>query len=549
MRPADVNILVADDEPGIREMLVDELRQAGYRVAAAADGEEALAKARSLPFHLVISDVRMPRRDGVALLAELKQIDPDIEVILTTGYGTIDTAVAAMKQGAYDFLQKPYTLDAMRRTVEKALESRSLKTLVALYESSRAVFASVRLETLLPQITNLALRLLKADDASILLREGDRLYLAAAAGLTDDQGLQARLALGERVAGRLAEAREPAVLQGPLTDDPRFADLPPLREIASAIVHPLVLADETLGILCIHRTRTPGAFGLSDARCATVFASQIAQAVRNAQLVGSLEAKVRERDAACRRLEETQAQLIRAEKLATLGQIAGGIAHELNNPLTTILGFAQLLRDAPEIPPARRAALGHIEAQATRCARLVQTLATFSGASSPEPSPVRIPPLLDDALALLRYDLDRNGITLRLDIRDAPAIRGNAGQLQQVVLSLVTNALDAMAGSPERILEIGVRQQGGRVLLVVGDTGGGISRETAAHLFEPFFSTKPPGKGTGLGLFIANEIVHRHGGVLSVQSHRGQGTRFTVELPAAPEQDPPPRKPGQEPSS
>jgi two-component system, NtrC family, sensor kinase len=530
---SDIRILVVDDEPGICDLLAQELAAHGYRVDTAGDGEAALEKIRASTVHLVISDVKMPRMDGIQLLAGIKRIDPDIEVVLTTGYGTIETAVAAMKQGAYDFVQKPFPIEALLRTVEKALESRELKSRIALYESSRAVFASVRLDDLLPQIVTLAVRLLRADDASVLLREKDRLRLAASTGLKDEERRLVHLALGERVAGRVAAQGSPVILNGPLEKNPAFPGTPSLRPIASSIVFPLVLDGENLGVLCINRTTSPGEFTTRDVRTATVFASQIAQAVRNAQLVGRLEEKIREVDAARRRLEEAQDQLVRSEKMATIGQLAAGVAHELNNPLTSVLGFAQLLLRDTGLDARQRTSLQHIETQGKRCARIIQSLLKFSRQNGTAHQVIEVGPLLQETLELIRYELDRNGIELREEIGSTiPPVRGDGCQLQQVFLNLVTNAIHAMEGRPQRILAVRVRPDPGRVAVDFADTGSGIAAEHRARLFEPFFTTQPPGKGTGLGLFIAGEILRQHGGAIRVESREGAGATFTVELPA-----------------
>jgi signal transduction histidine kinase len=529
-----IRILVVDDEPGIRDLMALELGGQGYQVVTAGDGEEALEKARAEPFHLVITDIKMPRRDGIGLLAEVKRIDPDIEVIMTTGFGTIDVAVSAMKQGAYDFLEKPCQLDTMLRTIEKALENRKLKTLLSLYEASRAVFSHVHLDALLPLIAELTRKILKADDVSVLLREGDRLWLAASTGLEEDVRLQARLVLGERVAGRVAKSREPVILNGPLEKTPDFADVPSLREIRSAIVHPLVIGDEILGILCVNRTQSADLFTKQDVRYASILGSQIAQAVQNAKLVGRLEEKVHELDAANRRLTETQAQLIQAEKLATIGQLATGIAHELNNPMTSILGFAQLLQRNSSFSPEQLAQLKHIETQGQRCARIVLGLLKFNHKDTPPAQVVEVVPLIREVIELVRYDFDRHQIELREEYpQTVPSLVGDGFQIQQVLLNLITNAIAAMEGRPRKELKIQVRQEGDSIRIAVQDTGRGIPEEFRARLFQPFQTTKSPGKGTGLGLYISNEIIRQQGGTIRMDSRDGEGSTFTIELPVS----------------
>ena len=143
---ASAKILVVDDELGIRDMLSYELSSHDYGVVTAVNGEDALEKLRREKFQLVISDVKMPRMDGMEMLEAIKKLDPDVEVIMSTGFGTIETAVSAMKKGAYDFIQKPFNIDEILVLIEKALEKNELKILLGVYETSKAVLASLKLD-------------------------------------------------------------------------------------------------------------------------------------------------------------------------------------------------------------------------------------------------------------------------------------------------------------------------------------------------------------------------------------------------------------------
>ncbi len=279
-------LLVIDDEQGIRDLLRYELEARGYAVTTARCSEEALEIVGRQDIRLVISDVRMPGRGGLDTLDAIKRLKPDVEVILATGYGTVDTAVSAMKRGAYDFVQKPFNLDELLALVEKALEKGELRALVALHESSRAIFSSVRLEEMLAIVARLASQLLKADDASIMTMSPEgKLVVVAAVGMEkDDARKRARVALGERVAGKVALYKEPVIISGPLQDDPRFSDVESLREVRSSIVFPLSLKGEVLGVLNANRTANAEPFNSSDLRHATIFGSQIAQALHNAKL-------------------------------------------------------------------------------------------------------------------------------------------------------------------------------------------------------------------------------------------------------------------------
>ncbi len=180
MDKRNVRILVVDDEKGIRDLLEYELGYSGYQVTTSSNGEQALEYLRKVRVNLLISDIKMPKMDGIQVLQAANKIDPDMHAVMATGYGTIESAVAAMKLGAYDFIQKPFNMDELHSIIERALERTELRTLVTLYEASRAIHDYVRADDLLPVLVELSLKLLKADDVSILLLGPDKQMTVAA---------------------------------------------------------------------------------------------------------------------------------------------------------------------------------------------------------------------------------------------------------------------------------------------------------------------------------------------------------------------------------
>ncbi|MEA3247546.1 MAG: PAS domain S-box protein [Gemmatimonadota bacterium] len=224
----------------------------------------------------------------------------------------------------------------------------------------------------------------------------------------------------------------------------------------------------------------------------------------------------------------------RRDKLAALGELVGGVAHEVNSPLTGILAHAQLLQaDFPPDSEARRAA-DTIVNEARRAARIVGKLLTFARQNPTERIPTDINQVILDTLELRRYPLRMQEVDLRVRLGDGlPAVWADPFQLQQVLINLLSNAEQAVVAAqrPERWIEIGSEQRGREIVVTVTDSGPGIAPEHLASIFNPFYTTKPRGIGTGLGLSISFGIVREHGGFIQASSPPGQGATFEVHLP------------------
>ncbi len=252
-----------------------------------------------------------------------------------------------------------------------------------------------------------------------------------------------------------------------------------------------------------------------------------------------------------RRMER---QLLASEKLAGIGQLASGIAHELNNPMATIASCAEgLLKHSNDLPPAFQDAedlrlyLRIIEEEVYRCKGILVGLSDLSREGSGERRPIDLLTLLEGTLRVLSFQLRMRGITVNREFEDGlPLLLGNEAELRQAVLALLINALEGMDRSG--ILNVRARTVGGGagapatirspraaygLQVDVEDTGRGIPADLLPRVFEPFFSTKPPGKGAGLGLYIAEGIVNAHGGRIEIHSVEGEGTVVRVHLPAA----------------
>src|SRR5213075_2880640 len=236
--------------------------------------------------------------------------------------------------------------------------------------------------------------------------------------------------------------------------------------------------------------------------------------------------------------QHMEAQLIQSEKLAAVGQLVSGVAHELNNPLTSIAGLSEFLLEQKELGKKDRGHLQVIHEQAERAGRIVRILLTFARKGSAERVPVDLNDVIRRTLQLTAYDLKMKDVTVERELSGAlPEVLGDRHGLQQVVLNLVTNAAQAVSENPrERMREITISTWfDGQVHLRVADTGPGISDEIAPSIFTPFFTTKEPGKGTGLGLSITYSIVESHGGQITLEPRTARGgAAFRVDFPPAP---------------
>lgn len=233
-------------------------------------------------------------------------------------------------------------------------------------------------------------------------------------------------------------------------------------------------------------------------------------------------------------LKATQAQLIQSEKLSAVGQFVAGVAHELNNPLTSVIGFSELLSQT-DTNEKIRPHLQLIAKSAHRCHKIVQSLLSFSRQHAPERRLIQLGSVVDDVLEIMAYDLRTSNVEIVRDIPDGlPPILGDPHQLQQVFVNILGNARQAL--EPFRRdgqIVIRARVDAGVMRLEFQDNGPGIRPENVSRIFDPFFTTKPVGKGTGLGLSLSYGLIQEHGGKIRVQSEPGYGAMFIIELPVA----------------
>lgn len=278
---------------------------------------------------------------------------------------------------------------------------------------------------------------------------------------------------------------------------------------------------ELLGAIRVANKKS-GDFSEEDARILGILANNVSVALENAKLYESLKRQMAE-------LKETQEQLIQAAKLAAIGELASNIAHEINNPLTSILGYAELIKEETDINSIMND-IEVIEKESLRARDIVHQLLEFSRKRQIEIKEININDIMSEVLALTAVPLKDSNINISKHYGDIPLIEGDANQLKQVFLNIINNAIFAMQGSGT--LGVATRMDRDNVYIEISDTGKGIPPEVLHRIFEPFFTTKQE-KGTGLGLSISYKIIESHKGRIDVESEKGRGTKFTVVLPVS----------------
>jgi signal transduction histidine kinase len=379
-------VLIVDDEEDLRYVYTRQLRGDGYLLDTAADGEEAIEKIRATEYAVILTDMRMPRKDGLAVIAAAREHLPDAEIIVLTGHGSLENALQAFKAGnIFEYLLKPLDdIGVLNTVVARAIERRNLRK-------------------------------------------------------------------------------------------------------------------------------------------------------HNRELFEQLQRAYEE-------LRQKSEMLIQNEKMSAIGVLAAGVAHELNNPLTAVVGFAQMI--AEKLKSSRPAnwndseyeralqALENLVQGAHRARDIVGSLLRFARATKPDArSLIDINQTLRDAFVFTEHLLLRNGITLEKHLApELPPVWGNAARLQHVFTNLLINAQQATpSGGTVRVITERAEEPKG-VWVHVEDTGEGIPLEALEQIFEPFYTRKE--QGTGLGLSIAKQIIEEHGGEIRVASELGKGARFSVFLPA-----------------
>jgi two-component system, NtrC family, sensor kinase len=394
--------------------------------------------------------------------------------------------------------------------------------------NSIAVIAnqSLDLEEILRLTFNQVMELFRADTGAVYLFEENsrRARRRAAAGHISSPPLM-ELEVSQEFWERLQRSRPPLLTRQHLPELPEAVSELVRREGLKSWIWALLWTQEHVaGVLAIS-SRTPREFTAADENLMIAISRQLANSIEKVRLY-------QETRRAYDDLTLTQEQLLQSEKMSALGQMISGVAHELNNPLTAILGYAQLLEDEP-LEPRHREYLDKIFKQAHRTHRIVQNLLSFARQRKPFKQLLDMRRVLEDTLALRDYDLKASNIAIEMEApASLPQVFGDAHQLEQVFLNIVNNALDSMLENARGgWLRLRAFVERAQIVVEIHDSGAGI--RDPKRIFDPFYTTKPVGKGTGLGLSICYGIIKSHGGEILARNHPQGGAVFQVRLPVA----------------
>jgi PAS domain S-box-containing protein len=511
---AEWRILVIDDEPDIREVVGLSLKDAGYAVECAADGQEGVERCRDFDPQIVVTDIRMPRLDGLQVLSHLKQHHPHIEVIVATAFAEMALAIKSLQLDASDFITKPIDHGALMVALDRAKERfttrKRLQDYTRFLEEGWTETTQELLETFTYQQ-----KLIESSLDGILGCDGD------------ERVVTFNRSLARMLGYTRGEVRHHMTLS-------QFFEAEPLARIKNHLTGHAPGGAERLALFETRLRAKDGAWVPVQASATLLVEQDRSQGmvffIRDLRRIRRLEQQMSD-----------QARILHQDKMMSLGRLAASVAHEINNPLSGVLNYVRLMlrilsggsAGKEQLEKFQRY-LDTVEKEVDRCASIVSSLLTFARKSPAAFGPVDVAELLARCIVLSRHRLELGNIALISDIDpDLPHVDGDANQLQQCLINLIFNAIDAMPTGGKLTLRAGVEVSGRTVALSVSDTGTGIADEHRPHIFEPFFTTKQEGRGTGLGLSTSYGIVKRHRGGISVESRAGHGATFTIKLPAA----------------
>lgn len=528
---ADATILIVDDDRTIVRLCQSLLERASYQVITALDPIDALKILERQHVDLLLSDIRMPIMDGFELVSQAKQLQPDLPVLVMTGYGSIENAIQALHRGVEGLILKPFEnalelVDMVQNVLEESRQKRDaarLQALRPLFDVTEKLLAETSPDPLERLILNALIQLFQASHASIFRLAQQRTELEVIR--TSGQSFAGKTAAFHQQIMQWLQEDGSSLIVNVNGPGPSETMQTVLAEAGmGGVLLTAVGRNNTQVVFCACREKTSPPFTEADLEMMLILARQADVAMENARLYSELKDTIR-------RVEESQRALVQAEKMAAVGRLMASLAHEINNPLQAVRNCLHLA-ERNGLDEAQR--LQYLDMTGTELERLVSTvrrMLDFYRLGGLEKNPARIEAILDQVLGILQSQFREQGIHVNVQYAgESREIMLVPDQIQQVIFNLLLNAVDAMENTTGTEIWVDVYYDPQRVRIDIEDSGPGVPPDLQERIFEPFVTTKE--HGTGLGLSVSYGIMEGHQGSLSVISPRhANGACFEMILP------------------
>ena len=450
-------------------------------------------------------------------------------------FDNLEAALQRLRQGDFQvFNQLPIILDDLRKGA--ADFERRQDELASLYEVGQEIVSILKLDQLLASILDRALILVGAERGFLVLWDPvtDDFEVPVARRFDHGEVDSAQIEISHGVIRRVLATSKPVVTTN-AQEDPRFQTSHSIitYQIRSVLAAPMIAKEELIGAIYVDTRLSSRLFGETDLALLVAMANQAAVAIQLARLYEDLQARNLELQEALRELQETQDELIRAERLSVVGRMAASIIHDLKNPMTTIKGYAALLGRKDLAPEMRQRFSNTIARSIDTFVEMTQEILDYArGGGSLQPAQVSVDHFLTDLCDFVERDFQEKDLTLQRHLDYVGLLRMDETKMRRALYNIAINARDVMeAGGTLTITTLGTNDA---VEFRLSDTGPGIPPAISQNLFEPFVTFGKPA-GTGLGLAIAKKNIEDHGGTISVDSVLGQGATFIIRLPKQPD--------------
>lgn len=531
------SILIADEDQYMAETVAEILSQEADEIDITRSGKETIEVISTKKYSLALIDVRLPDCDGVELMRKIKERAPDTDIVILTKNASVHSAIAALNHGASRYLLKPCAPDELLSVVRdiykrKVLEENNrlyLRRLEVQNSLSQAILSALRPEEVSKTVVESLRGLTEAEISAVLVKVdgegGETLEPLAFSGMDREtaKALSASKEVEQYLAFGASEMSGTVMLGGLGLGDKKC----PIS------LYRLRGRSKDLGVLAVAQSCMEMGDESQEELMRSI-ANWVGVALERAMLYQQLERAYSD-------LKNAQKRLIQTEKHAAIGRLSAGLAHEIGTPLNIISGRAEYLLELAKDDPKTSKVLKVIVEQIERISRLIRQLLDFAREYATSRNKVDLSQVINAVISLLEGPLKKNKIDLIVRLpQDLPMVIANFNQMQQVFINLLMNSIDAIASDPGHCREKGRGKiiitaqyipRIHKVEVAVIDNGCGIKEEDIDKVFEPFFSTKEVGTGTGLGLAVVYGIITEHGGNIEIDSKYLEGTtvRFTLQ--------------------